>query len=150
MKALKISKGVAMENLSPQAFFILVSFFSTILIMLIVLLYFFGPSPKKHTQTAMEEKSTTHTIDSIMAILDNQKSTPQQLQKAVNMFFDEYDSMDLSDYKKKAFLFALVVHKNVSTELILQVDEDLKKLNPDLERDLAKTLNRALDARGGV
>lgn len=147
MKALKISKGAVMENLSPQAFFILVSFFSTILITLIVLLYLFGPSPKKHTQIKMEEKSVA-TIASIMAILDNQKSTPEQLQKAVNMFFDEYDSMDLSDYKKKAFFFALVVHKNVSTELILQVDEDLKKLNPDLERELSKTLNRALDARG--
>ncbi|MGI0407080.1 hypothetical protein ACRE1U_07240 [Helicobacter himalayensis] len=136
-----------MENLSPQAFFILVSFFSTILIVLIVLLYLFGPSPKKRTQVA-EEENSTHTIDTIMAILDDQKSTSQQLQKAVNMFFDEYDSMDLSDYKKKAFFFALVIHKNVSTELILQVDEDLKKLNPDLERELTKTLNRALNARG--
>ncbi|WP_066388425.1 hypothetical protein [Helicobacter himalayensis] len=136
-----------MENLSPQAFFILVSFFSTILIVLIVLLYLFGPSPKKRTQVA-EEENSTHTIDTIMAILDNQKSTPQQLQKAVNIFFDEYDSMDLSDYKKKAFFFALVIHKNVSTELILQVDEDLKKLNPNMERELTKTLNRALDARG--
>ncbi|MGI0440345.1 hypothetical protein ACRE1S_07465 [Helicobacter himalayensis] len=136
-----------MENLSPQAFFILVSFFSTILIILIVLLYLFGPSPKKRMQVA-EEENSTHTIDTIMAILDDQKSTSQQLQKAVNMFFDEYDSMDLSDYKKKAFFFALVIHKNVSTELILQVDEDLKKLNPDLERELTKTLNRALNARG--
>ncbi len=144
---MKISKGIAMENLSPQAFFILVSFFSTILIVLIVLLYLFGPSPKKRTQVA-EEENSTHTIDTIMAILDNQKSTPQQLQKAVNIFFDEYDSMDLSDYKKKAFFFALVIHKNVSTELILQVDEDLKKLNPNMERELTKTLNRALDARG--
>ncbi len=136
-----------MENLSPQAFFILVSFFFTILIVLIGLLYLFGPSPKKRTQMT-EEENSTHTIDTIMAILDNQKSTSQQLQKAVNMFFDEYDSMDLSDYKKKAFFFALVIHKNVSTELILQVDEDLKKLNPDMERELTKTLNRALNARG--
>lgn len=93
--------------------------------------------------------SQTHdvTIEEIMRILDSPKSDIQKLSKAAELFFDHYDKLDLSDYRKKSFLFAITVHKHTSTELIIKTEERLRELNPDLERELNKTLNRALDAR---
>ena len=82
-----------------------------------------------------------------MKILDNPKSDIAKLRRAVDIFFERYDELELSDYRKKSFLFAITIHKNTSTELIISTEERLRDLNPELERELNKTLNRALDAR---
>ncbi|WP_394995270.1 hypothetical protein [uncultured Helicobacter sp.] len=136
-----------MDSLSPQAFFILVSFFFTFLFGVIVLLYLFGPTPKKVPQTQEETPSPHDRLKSIMAVLDDPRSDTKTLQRACNEFFEHYDEMELSDYKKKSFLFAIVVHKHTTHELILNADTLLRKLNPQLERELTKTLNRGLDMR---
>lgn len=138
-----------MDTLSPEALFILVSFFFTFLFGVIVLLYLFGPTPKK--VVTPDEETTPKVQDrfkAIMEIVDNPKSDTKALQEASGDFFTYYDKMELSDYKKKAFLFALVVHKHATHEIIINADTLLRKLNPDLEYELTKTLNRALDARG--
>lgn len=137
-----------MDTLSPQAFFILVSFFFTFLFGVIVLLYLFGPTPKRVVETDTEEALPQERIKMIMDILDNPKSDAKALQKASDEFFEHYDEMELSDYKKKAFLFAIVVHKHATHDLILNADTSLRKLNPELEHELTKTLNRGLDMRG--
>lgn len=138
-----------MDTLSPQAFFILVSFFFTFLFGVIVLLYLFGPTPKKSLKLEEEESHKPQDrIKTIMEVLDNPKSSAKDLQKASDEFFSHYDEMELSDYKKKAFLFAIVVHKHATHELILNADAALRKLNPELEYELTKTLNRGLDMRG--
>ena len=111
-------------------------------------MYLFGPAPKK--VVTLEEETTPKAQDrlkAIMEIVDNPKSDTKALQKASDDFFTYYDEMELSDYKKKAFLFALVVHKHATHEIIINADTLLRKLNPDLEYELTKTLNRALDAR---
>ncbi|WP_394908973.1 hypothetical protein [uncultured Helicobacter sp.] len=137
-----------MDTLSPQAFFILVSFFFTFLFGMIVLLYLFGPTPKKVVEEQEEAPSPQDRFRSIMAVLDDPKNDAKALQRAYNEFFEHYDEMELSDYKKKSFLFAIVVHKHTTHELILNADALLRKLNPSLEYELTKTLNRGLDMRG--
>lgn len=137
-----------MDTLSPQAFFILVSFFFTFLFGVIVLLYLFGPTPKKVVEAQEEAPSPQDRIKSIMAVLDDPKSDTKALQRAYNEFFEHYDEMELSDYKKKSFLFAIVVHKHTTHELILNADALLRKLNPSLEYELTKTLNHGLNMRG--
>ncbi|CAM3348639.1 hypothetical protein [Helicobacter labetoulli] len=131
-------------SLSPDSVFILVSIFCVALFVLLVALWLFGPAPKKVELKEQEQKVS---IEEIMKILDSPKSNILKLTKAVDMFFEHYDELDLSDYRKKNFLFAITVHRNTSTELIIHTEERLRELNPDLERDLNKTLNRALDAR---
>lgn len=133
-------------SLSPDSIFILVSVFCVALFVLLVALWLFGPAPKKPEYQSNEEEYKV-TIEEIMKILDSPKSNILKLTKAVDMFFEHYDELDLSDYRKKSFLFAITVHKNTSTELIIHTEERLRELNPDLERELNKTLNRALDAR---
>ncbi|MFC3868351.1 hypothetical protein [Helicobacter equorum] len=137
-----------MDTLSPEALFILVSFFFTFLFGVIVLLYLFGPTPKKVVVLDEETPKVQDRLKAIMEIVDNPKSDTKALQKASNDFFTYYDEMELSDYKKKAFLFALVVHKHTTHEIIINADTLLRKFNPNLEYELTKTLNRALDARG--
>lgn len=136
-----------MDTLSPEAFFILASFFFTFLFGIIVLLYLFGPTPKKTTSLDEELPKSQDRFKAIMGIIDDPKSDTKALQKASNDFFEHYDEMELSDYKKKAFLFALVVHKHTTHEIILNADSLLRKLNPSLEYELSKTLNRGLDMR---
>lgn len=131
-------------SLSPDSVFILVSIFCVALFVLLVALWLFGPAPKKVELKEQEQKVS---IEEIMKILDSPKSNILKLTKAVDMFFEHYDELDLSDYRKKNFLFTITVHRNTSTELIIHTEERLRELNPDLERDLNKTLNRALDAR---
>lgn len=82
-----------------------------------------------------------------MKVLDNPRSTLTKLTEAADNFFENYDKLELSDYRKRSFLFAITVHHNTSTELIVKTEEKLRELNPTLARDLNKTLNRALDAR---
>lgn len=136
---------IAMDALSPDSVFMLVSVLCVALFVLISALYLFGPTPKKPPSSTPEEEKVT--IEDIMRILDNQKNDITKITKAVDMFFTHYDKLELSDYRKKSFLFAVVVHKNTSTELIISTEERLRELNPDLERELTKTLNRGLDAR---
>ena len=133
-------------ELSPDSVFMLVSVFCVALFVLIAALYLFGPSPKKPQSQAQAPEQKV-TIEEIMKILDSPKSDNAKLHKAADLFFGHYDELELSDYRKKNFLFALTVHKNTSTDLIIRTEGRLRELNPDLERELTKTLNRALDAR---
>lgn len=131
--------------LSPQSVFILVTTFLVALLVLITILYLFGPAPKKMEYIKEEEHKLT--FEEIQRVLENQKKSLEEIKHTVNLFFQNYDKLELSEYKKRQFLFAVVVHRNTSTELIMQVDSDLRQLNPDMDRDLTSTLNRALDAR---
>lgn len=131
--------------LSPQSVFILVTTFLVALLVLITILYLFGPAPKKMEYIKEEEHKLT--FEEIQRVLENQKKSLEEIKHTVNLFFQNYDKLELSEYKKRQFLFAVVVHRNTSTELIMQVDSDLRQLNPDMDRDLTRTLNRALDAR---
>lgn len=132
--------------ISPDSVFMLVSVFCVALFTLIVVLYLFGPSPKKAEEST--SKSTQKvTIEEIMKILETPKSDLPKLQKAVDSFFEHYDELALSDYRKRMFLFAVIVHINTSTELIVDTDKRLKELNPNLASELEKTLRRGLDAR---
>lgn len=132
--------------LSPDDVFMLASIFAVALFVLIAMLYIFGPKPKKiEYENTIEEKKIG--IADIMKILDNPKSDLSNLTKASNMFFENYDELDLSDYRKKSFLFAVTVHRNTSTELIINTEEKLRELNPYMARELNKVLGRALDAR---
>ncbi|WP_295701773.1 hypothetical protein [uncultured Helicobacter sp.] len=133
-------------DLSPNSLFMLISIFCVAVLALVVALWFFGPAPKKPEPSIEVEMQTN--IEDIMKVLDNPKSDLIQLRKAAESFFTYYNDLQLSDYRKKAFLFAVTVHRNTSTELIINAEERLKELNPDLTRDLNKTLSRALDARG--
>lgn len=135
-----------MDTFSPEAVFILVSFFAAVLFAVVALFYAFGPTPKP-PPLEPEPPSPTSMINDIMRVLDNQKSTLAELSQAVDDFFTHYDELELTDYKKKAFFFALIIHKNVSPELILKVDEDLKNANPHMLSELNKVLTRGLDNR---
>lgn len=135
-------------NLSPDSVFMLVSIFCVALLVLLTALWLFGPAPKKvYSYEPAEEKIT---MEDIMKILDTPKSTLDKLKHAVDLFFTHYDELELSDYRKKAFLFAVIVHKNTSTELIIETEKRLGELNPSLKSELNKTLNRGLDARDAL
>ncbi|CUU39326.1 MULTISPECIES: hypothetical protein [Helicobacter] len=131
--------------LSPDSVFMLVSIFCVAIFVLVTMLWLFGPAPKK-LESENEEKGIV-TIEEIMKVLDNPRSTLTKLTEAADNFFENYDKLELSDYRKRSFLFAITVHHNTSTELIVKTEEKLRELNPTLARDLNKTLNRALDAR---
>ena len=135
-----------MDTFSPQAVFILVSFFAAVLFSVVALFYAFGPTPKP-PPLEPDPPTPTSLLNEIMQILDNQRSTLEELTQAVDNFFGYYDDLELTDYKKKAFYFALIIHKNVSRELILRVDEDLKNANPHMLSELNKILTRGLDTR---
>lgn len=135
-----------MDTFSPEAVFILVSFFATVLFAVVALFYAFGPTPKPPPPEP-EPPTPTSMMNEIMRVLDNQKSSIVELSQAVDDFFRHYDDLELSDYKKKAFFFALIIHQNVTPELILKVDEDLKAANPHLLSELNKVLTRGLDNR---
>ncbi|CAM2761756.1 hypothetical protein LS66_005755 [Helicobacter sp. MIT 03-1614] len=132
--------------LSPDGVFMLISIFFVALFVLISLLYIFGPAPKKPEYQFKEEERKI-SIEDIMKILDSPKSDLPTLKKAADMFFDNYDKLTLNDYRKKSFLFAITTHARTSTELIMNTEKRLRELNPGLEKDLNKTLHRALDAR---
>ncbi|TLD81693.1 hypothetical protein LS68_001290 [Helicobacter sp. MIT 05-5293] len=132
--------------ISPDSIFMLVSIFCVALFALIVILYLFGPSPKKAEDSASKPNQKI-TIEEIMKVIETPKSDLHKLQKAVDLFFEHYNELELSDYRKRMFLFAVVVHVNTSTELIIETEKRLKELNPELASDLGKTLKRALDAR---
>lgn len=134
-----------MDTLTPNSIFILVCFFSVAIFLLISILYLFGPSPKK--ESLKNDTQETITIESIMKVLDSPKTNNHKLVQTINLFFEHYDTLELSDYRKKSFLFAVVVHPNTSTEIIIHTEEKLRSLNPELERELNRTLNRALDSR---
>ncbi len=135
-----------MDTFSPEAVFILVSFFATVLFAVVALFYAFGPTPKTPPPEP-EPPTPTSMMNEIMRVLDNQKSSIAELSQAVDDFFRHYDDLELSDYKKKAFFFALIIHQNVTPDLILKVDEDLKAANPHLFSELNKVLTRGLDNR---
>ena len=133
-------------TLSPDSVFMLVSIFCVAIFVLVTMLWLFGPTPKRLLMSKQEEVENV-SIEDIMKVLDNPKSTLTKLTETADTFFEHYDKLELSDYRKKSFLFAITIHSNTSTELILKTEKRLRELNPDLTRELNKTLNRALDAR---
>lgn len=133
-------------TLSPNSVFMLVSIFCVAIFVLVTILWLFGPAPKKAEYSKADE-SKTISIEEIMKILDNPKTPFTKLTETVDNFFQYYDNLELSDYRKKSFLFAVIVHPHTSTELIIETEKHLKELNPDLVSELTKTLNRGLNAR---
>lgn len=133
-------------TLSPNSVFMLVSIFCVAIFVLVTLLWLFGPAPKNAEYNKADE-SKTMSIEEIMKILDNPKTPLVRLTEAVDNFFQYYDNLELSDYRKKSFFFAVIVHPHTSTDLIIETEKHLKELNPDLASELSKTLNRGLNAR---
>ncbi|PAF41488.1 hypothetical protein [Helicobacter sp. 11S03491-1] len=128
--------------MNPNAFFIIVSFVVVMGVFIITLIKLLG---KKKQQEFAEEIIVDY--ETVMLLLDSKYSTPKDLQKAIDYFFNNYRNWNLSKSQKKNFLFTLCVHVNANSKLILQTQKRLTKLNPQMKNDFEKIVKKAIDMR---
>ncbi|PAF54068.1 hypothetical protein BKH42_02320 [Helicobacter sp. 13S00482-2] len=130
--------------MNPNAFFIVISFIVVLSVFFITLL-----SVLKKKQNLNPKKNQKKIIDfeTVMLLLESKYSTIKDIEKASRYFFDNYNKWKLNKSQKQNFLFVLCLHQNTTSKMILQVQEKLSKLNPDMKKDFERIVKKAIDLR---
>lgn len=128
--------------MNPNAFFIVISFVVVLGVFLITLLTVLN---KKQTPVFKNHKIID--FQTVIILLESKYSTIKDLEKASKYFFENYDKWALSKSQKQNFLFLLCLHEKANSKIILQVQEQLSKLNPKMKKDFERIVKKALDLR---
>ncbi|MDO7252618.1 hypothetical protein [Helicobacter cappadocius] len=129
--------------MNPNAFFIVISFVVVLGVFLITLL---SVLRKKQNPTLKSQKKTID-FQTVMLLLESKYSTIKDIERASRYFFDNYTKWNLNKSQKQNFLFVLCLHQNTTSKMILQAQEQLSKLNPDMKKDFERIVKKAIDLR---
>ncbi|PAF48901.1 hypothetical protein BKH41_04545 [Helicobacter sp. 12S02232-10] len=129
--------------MDPNAFFIIVSFVIVFGVFFITLLKLLN---KKKQKIALNDDKIID-YNTVMLLLDSRYSTYKDLQRAIEYFFNNYEKWDLNKSQKKNFLFALCLHKNANSKIILETQKKLTDLNENMKNDFEKIVKKAIDIR---
>ncbi|WP_104697971.1 MULTISPECIES: hypothetical protein [unclassified Helicobacter] len=127
--------------MTPELFFILFCFGGVILIAIItfVLLY----RPKQNTK---DSKTIATSPEVIISSLKSSYSTQEDLRQNIDLFFKHYHSMSPTNMQKIDFLKAVCLHQNTNAQIILRVQTDLTRLNPNMKNQI----NQIVEIRAGL
>ncbi|PAF52058.1 hypothetical protein [Helicobacter sp. 13S00477-4] len=129
--------------MNPNAFFIIISFVIVLGIFFVALVLLLNKKKQKF-QTVIEDIVSYETV---MLLINSKYSTLKDLEKATKFFFDNYQDWHLSKTQKKNFLFSICVHKSVNSKIIINIQNKLTVLNPQLKEEFEKVVKQAIDIR---
>ena len=127
---------------------------------LLVLLLLYSPKAKKaraiKKQKKEQEKPHEYTFNELLAIIRNRESSSQELELATKMILKHYGKIPhkmgirVADefYAYSEILMRLCRHPNITKDILLHFDKELRKLNPEYEKELNDAFTKGINSRG--
>jgi len=111
---------------------------------------------KKNITSSAKPSFQKHSLESILSIVKNKKSSQEELSKAIDLLIKYYSKIpaklgirahpDFDIYEE--IILRLCHHPHTSKDIILRLDRVLQKENPSYVRELNNALTKGLNARG--
>jgi len=134
----------------------------SILFILIFLLLYSAKNKKiaakksEKKEKPIVDKSGYESMESLVEIIKNKKSTTQELKVALDKVLqfhghihDKLGSRPHPDFNLYAeIIFRICRHPNTNKDLILHFDKELEKNNPAYVKDINDFLSKGLESRG--
>jgi len=129
---------------------------------LLILLYFYlshsnQPTKKKSTRKKpLPIREVKPDLNTLLEVIKDKTSTTQELQEAVNLIIKYYGKipkkLGIRAHPKFEIYSELILrlchHPNANKDIILKLDRELHKLNPEYKLELDDSLTKGLDTRG--
>ena len=136
-----------------------------VLLAILIIIFILPARKRKVKKRAQERKEELHqkakeeilAFDELRAIVRRSSSSREDLERAVEQIVKHYVKIHPKlgirthpEFDKYVDLIVhLVRHRNTSKELILKLDRELTKNNPEYKAELNDTLSKALNSLGG-
>ncbi len=111
--------------------------------------------PKKMDSKRVVAKSPTD-LKYLKSVIKRKKSTNEELKNALELIIKYHGTIhkklgvrshpDFDVYMD--IIFTICRHPNTSTEIIINFDKDLERLNPEYKPEINNALSRGLNSRG--
>jgi len=134
----------------------------TILGVLIFFLFFFSQKKKKLSNKKVSKKTTVKkvdnyvTLDSLLKIIKNKKSTTKELSEALDLVIKYHGTIhpklglrahpDFDTYGE--IILRICRHPNTSKSVILNFDKALEAKNEEYKKDINDFITKGLNSRG--
>ena len=128
---------------------------------LLILLYFYlshsnEPTKKKLSKKPLPIREVQPDLKVLLEVIKDKKSTTQELQEAVDLIIKYYGKipkkLGMRAHPKFEIYSELILrlchHPNANKDIILKLDRELHKLNPEYKLELDDSLTKGLDTRG--
>ncbi len=140
---------------------LLVKSFAGLVFILVLLLYFLLSNSKKKTLAKkkvkeQKERNTFPSLESLVAIVKNKKSTKVELSEAIDKILKYHGIIHpkLGIRSHPDFdIYGLVMlkichHPHTDKKIILKYDKELREKNPEYEHEINDFLTKGLNTRG--
>ncbi len=110
-------------------------------------IYFFFFSGREKREDSTLGTTTKITIEELLAVLKNQKSSKDDLQDASRALMTNFEIDQDTKENFLMFIYLLAKHKNSDSKIILELDKKIKAVNPEFLKESAKYQRMGLDER---
>ena len=111
---------------------------------------------KKQSVTKKREDESSHSLEDLLEIIRNKRSTTAELKEALDLIIKYHGHIhpklgvrthpDFDIYSE--ILLRICRHPNTSKDIIIKFDRELEKLNPQYVREINDSLTKGLNSRG--
>jgi len=128
---------------------------------ILILLYFYlshanKPQKKKASKKIQHIREVQPDLNTLLEIIKDKKSTTLELKEAVDLIVKYYGKipkkLGMRAHPKFEIYSELILrichHPNTTKEIILKLDRELERLNPEYKMELEDSLTKGLDTRG--
>ena len=128
---------------------------------ILILLYFYlshanKPQKKKVSKKIQHIREVQPDLNTLLEIIKDKKSTTLELEEAVDLIIKYYGEipkkLGIRAHPKFEIYSELILrichHPNTTKEIILKLDRELERLNPEYKMELEDSLTKGLDTRG--
>jgi hypothetical protein len=109
----------------------------------------------KDKKTAEHEPKIPHDFESLRKIIKNKKSSAKQLEEALELILKYYGDIhpklgirthpDFDNYMD--VIIRLCRHPRATSKMVVSFDKELRKKNPDYEKDINDAITKGLNSR---
>ena len=128
---------------------------------ILIFLYFYlshtKTQQKKETlKKPLKIREVQPELSTLLEVIKDKKSTTEELKEAVDLILKYYgkipDKLGIRAHPKfeiySEMLLRICHHPNTTKEIILKLDRELERLNPEYKMELEDSLTKGLDTRG--
>jgi hypothetical protein len=128
---------------------------------ILILLYFYfahsnKPKKKKSPKKPFHIREVQPELHTLLEVIKDKKSTTQELKEAVELIIKYYGKipkkLGMRAHPKFEIYSELILrlchHPNANKDIIVKLDKELHKLNPEYKLELDDSLTKGLNTRG--
>lgn len=114
------------------------------------------PKKKKNSQKPLHIREVKPDFTTLLEVIRDKKSTTQELKEAVELIIKYYGKipkkLGMRAHPKfelySEIILRLCHHPNINKEIILRLDRELERQNPEYKLEINDSLEKGLNTRG--